>query len=312
MPGTVKHQRAENLSDALAGGDFDAADYLNEVLIADASSNSSRRYIQESSSELQSLLAKLSAHNITASDELTQITDDILRSGSRLAYQVEILRGDANGLYDLIDNGLKSDIELFTGQNTVHTEVEDDSQGLSRLSDPARSSPVAEPDFMIQVKTLGSVKQNLEKVIHVFGTAMEWPMPSSEMSMASSFISVSAPEPGPEDSSRDEKAREVIKRLRAEVSALLETNISAAEDRIEQLRALAGVWKGTVEEKPRNKVIESLSKQVEDKKKVTAVRIDPVAQQLSSVPLKIPQSQTSGTSGLLRNLQRLRDEIYLD
>src|SRR5271170_706112 len=100
---------------------FDPADFLNNTLSVtsfpssqQANSKDGRlRQIQEASSEIQTLLSKLNAHNSRCSNSLTQLTDEILRSGSRLAYEVEILRGDVNSLYHALTDTLQEDIQKF-------------------------------------------------------------------------------------------------------------------------------------------------------------------------------------------------------
>ena len=68
----------------------------------------------------------------------------------------------------------------------------------------------------------------------------------------------------------EEKAQQVSKKLRDEIADLLTggdpvDGIEAAAKRVEELKELAKVWKGTAEEKARLKFIESLAKMVEDR-----------------------------------------------
>jgi hypothetical protein len=155
---------------------------------------------------------------------------------------------------------------------------------------------------------------------------MEWPLAPSEVSIASSFISVSAPEHSLSDQTLEDKGRAVEKKLRNEVIELLdsegggEAGLAAASKRVETLRLLAGVWKGTAEEKARVKIAENLAKLVDDRRRVLESRREKEAKELrrtvGSSPSKTaspsPAAQGSSGGGLLRNLQRLRDEIYLD
>ena len=100
--------------------EFDPADYLNSALPSLSTSSSARNGqlgrsvpLPELSAQLQTLLSQLNAQTSRLSTALTQLTDEILRSGGRLAYEVEVLRGETIGLTDSLENGLKKDIELF-------------------------------------------------------------------------------------------------------------------------------------------------------------------------------------------------------
>jgi hypothetical protein len=86
---------------------FDAADFLNTSLpsLATSSSQSTRSQdvsLTELSTQTQTLLSHLSAHTTRLTNTLTQLTDEILRSGSRLAYEVEVLRGETLGLSEAL------------------------------------------------------------------------------------------------------------------------------------------------------------------------------------------------------------------
>ncbi|KAF7543364.1 hypothetical protein G7Z17_g10790 [Cylindrodendrum hubeiense] len=100
---------------------------------------------------------------------------------------------------------------------------------------------------------------------------MEFVFPPSELSVSSSFLSVSAPEPGSQQQSSEDKGQEVLRKLKEEISGLLTKSedpvegIEKAAQRIEQLKELTAVWTNTAEEKGRNKFIEGLAKMVEDR-----------------------------------------------
>jgi hypothetical protein len=108
-------------------------------------------------------------------------------------------------------------------------------------------------------------------VIKTFGDAMSWTFPPSEVSVTSSFLSVSAPEPGSEAYSIEEKGQQVSKKLRDEIADLLVGSgdhldgIETAARRVEELKELTKVWKGTAEEKGRVKFVDSLAKMVEER-----------------------------------------------
>ena len=312
---------------------FDVVSFLNDNLpVLNISSaqhpgpkGSKVNQIHDASAQLQALLTKVNTQHIRSSSQLTQIADDTIRSGSRLAYEVEILRGDANGLYEVLTESLRSDVSHFV---TGHFAV--DSVG-SAEAELVRN--VEDPEFIQQLRMLGRVKARLEAVINVFGEAMKWTSPS-EASVTSSLISVSAPELAMMDTTdRDDKDQEITRRYRAEVVELLDSDgggyagVEAAAEKVEDLRLLCAVWKGTAEERSRSRFVDSLSKLVEDRKRALnaralpqRARADSSAQRSSSMPGRpggrsernAPVESGNAASGLLRNLQKLRDEIYLD
>jgi hypothetical protein len=192
-----------------------------------------------------------------------------------------------------------------------------------------------EPGFIQHLRMLSQVKARLEDVINVFGEAMKWPLAPSELSITSSLITVSAPEPGSDTHTQEERAREAAKRLRSEVTNLLDSGdggyagIEAATIRMESLRSLMTVWKGTAEEKARTKFVDSLAKLIDDRIKLLDARQD-LSKQGMGAPPQRPSSMLGRPSpsniradrnandssnqpgGLLRNLQRLRDDFYVD
>lgn len=243
--------------------------------------------LAELSAEAQTTLSQLNAHTTRLTNTLTQLTDDILRSGGRLAYEVELLRGETLSLAESLTDGLHDDIEKFvpgglqdtsshTRSSTSVLEGHESKRRLSTL--PPIEAPVdgapetvapTEPSYITQLRTLTLVRSRLDSVIKTFGDAMEFVFPPSELSVSSSFLSVSAPEPGAEMHSTEEKGQQVLQKLRDEISQLLNNDsdpikgIEEAACRIEELKELTLVWKGTAEEKGRSKFIESLARMVE-------------------------------------------------
>jgi hypothetical protein len=312
---------------------FDAVSFLNDTLPVLTISSAQQPgpkggkvvQIQDASAQLQGLLTKVNAQHIRSSSQLTQVTDDILRSGSRLAYEVEVLRGDANGLYEVLTETLKSDISHF-----VTEQVAVDANGGTG-NDAAGDAE--DPDFIIQLRMLGQVKARLEAVIGVFGEAMKWNT-TSENSVTSSLISVSAPELAMmETTDRDKNDQETANKYRSDIIDLLDSDgggyagLEAAAEKVETLRLLCIVWKGTAEERTRTKFVDSLSKLVEDRRKSLGsrappqrARADSSTQRSSSMPGRPggtsgrnpPTESSNAPGGLFRNLQKLRDEIYLD
>jgi hypothetical protein len=316
---------------------FDPVAFLNEslsILPSATNQNPSKQKgaaTQDRASQIQSLLAKLNAESIRYSEDLTQLTDEILRSGNRLAYEVEILRSDANNLHEVLTDTLQEDIRRFSR----YSEAQQDGMESNRNEAESSATNGEDPEFISQLRMLSQVKARLDEVITVFGEAMEWPIAPSELSLTSSFISVSAPEPGSESHTKEEKAREVAKKKKSEVVSLLESSgggyagVQAASSKVDSLRSMLAVWKGTVEERPRSKFVDALAKIVEERRvalearqEIPRQRRNSAGQRSSSVPGRPAPAQarvernaaesSHAAGGLLRNLQRLRDEIYLD
>ncbi|KAL3466202.1 hypothetical protein BJX64DRAFT_251057 [Aspergillus heterothallicus] len=311
---------------------FDPVDYLNDVLPplslpSQSQSQTSRgaTNLTDLSTRVQSILSQTNAQNIRHSTTLTTLTDEILRSGNRLAYEVEVLRGEAISLSELLMEGLAAEIARFTipprvcgAGSTSQAKPGHEGEGPANEeadTGAAETTKVEEPEYVSNLRTLNQVRARLEDVVQTFGDAMEWPLPPSETSLASSFISVSAPEPGPDAHSREEKGQEVARKFRAEIAELLDREgVDAATRRVEALRTLALVWKGTAEEKARTRFVDGLAKIVEERQKAINAAAAPTQQGSTSVPSRGHQRQESEGpgGGIFRNLQRLREEIYLE
>lgn len=307
--------------EGLLDDDFDAVQYLDNALPtlaltskAQTGKQNRSAQIQAVSLETQGLLSRLNTYNVRTSTELTGLTDEILRGGNRLAYEVEVLRSDANSLYDLLSTTLQEDITYFVQQEVARDDSEDVSgQALA----PETSRLNQDPDFMQQLRLLGHVKSRLEEVIRVFGEALKWPIPPSDVSVASSLISVSAPELGVANSAEDDKARATIRKYREEITDLLsseagsQAGLDAASKRVEDFQNLAVVWAGTAEERARNRVVEGFAKIVEDRKR--ALGSSNQNKYLDSAKSNGQPSRLgtpgSAAGGLWR---KLRDEMYLD
>ncbi|ORY03837.1 hypothetical protein BCR34DRAFT_573193 [Clohesyomyces aquaticus] len=329
---------------------FDPADYLNATLPALSLSSVSSRPLKQStavpladlSTQTQDLLSQLNAHTTRLSTILTQLTDDILRSGGRLAYEVEVLRGETVGLAEALTDSLKPHVKKFLprgislepseelkspsiqGEDQNHSQEEIDNQakapdGSGAADIPQSSDSPTTPPYISQLRTLTLVRSRLESVIKVFGEAMQWTLPPSEVSLASSLISVSAPEPGSDHASLEAKGREFASQLRGEISDLIaggesegdESGIDAAMIRVQALRDLALVWKGTAEEKARIKFVDGLVKLAEEKQKAVENARQRGGRSGSVAKQALP-TQKNGGGGFLDNLQRIRGNIYLE
>ena len=179
-----------------------------------------------------------------------------------------------------------------------------------------RTPPEQEPPSIAHLRTLHHVRAQLQSVMSIFDLALSWPLPPS--SLSSSLISLSAPPASNDD--LEAKGQAASARLRGEIQGLLHLGgaegILAAEKRVEELRELAGTWKGTAEEKARGKFVEGLAKAVEDRRreeegKGNVVRREP-DDRADREEKKMDPRATGGGPGFLKNLQRLRNEIYLE
>lgn len=350
-----QHTSDEFLQDFL-NPSFDPISYINANLppLAQKSpvptSNPNAVPLAELATQSQTLLTQLDAHTTRLSDTLTQITDDILRSGSRMSYEVEMMRGEALSLEELLFEKLAEEIKLFVpgGLNKVGEAKEDgekkqaeeekqkerkDSVAEGGKESEAKASSKAEagvgagavgeePDSIKQLRTLTLVRERLDSVIKTFGDAMEFTFPPSEVSVSSGFLSVSAPEPGSELQSSEERGQQVLKKLRDEISTLLNnkddpvSGIEKAAERIEKLKELATVWTGTAEEKGRAKFIESLAKMVEDRhrellkemdvKKGEAILVRGEASGVAAREAVAEEKALPAGFGLMSQLQKLR------
>jgi len=316
---TRPSQASETAIQPFLQTDFDPAEYLNNALPTLSTTTSSNKntpnaravHLPELPSQLQTLLSQLNAQTSRLSDSLTQLTDEIIRSGGRLAYEVEVLRGETIGLKDLLDGRLRSDLDVFTASPRAANTGEE----------PSRADVGAEVDSLERLKTLTSVRARLDSVIKVFGEAMQWPVAPSEVSVAGSLISVSAPDGGDDARSREEKGKAYVERLRNEVVDLVGSGndpagLEAANAKIAELKELAEVWHGTSEEKARGKLVKGLQKLVDERQRAsekgggsrrpTPAPARPIDHQYGS-----PSSKPSADSGygFLQNLRNLKNEV---
>lgn len=318
------HTSDEFIQDFLAPS-FDPAAFLNAKLPPLApksgggvSSQTGAVPLADVSQRSNALLSQLNAQTTRLSTTLTQLTDDILRSGSRLAYEVELLRGETLSLNETLHETLQDDIKQFLPEGINDKEDEDDKKAPVEEGDERKDTDEEngtetdktndaevpksgetngasnEPPYVQQLRTLTLVRSRIETVVKTFGDAMDFGFPPSELSVSSSFLSVSAPEPGSDQQSSEDKGQEVLKKLRDEINGMLRppkdsgvdpvAGIERAANRIEELKELTKVWKGTSEEKGRNRFIESLAKMVEDRHKELMREMD--QQQRAASPSK--------------------------
>ncbi|KJZ75087.1 hypothetical protein HIM_05573 [Hirsutella minnesotensis 3608] len=335
------HTSDEFLQDFLSPS-FDPAAFLNSRLSplekrqGPGQGGAEPVSLSELSAQAQALLLQLNAQTTRLSNTLTQLTDDILRSGSRLAYEVELLRGETLSLSETLHETLHDDIKHFVpdglqpGSSTTGAAEPAAAEGAQ----DTEAGEADDPSYIKQLRTLTLVRSRLEAVIKTFGDAMDFVFPPSEVSVSSSFLSVSAPEPGAAQQSSEEKGQQVLKQLRDEISGLLHSGedpvraIEQAATRVEQLKELASVWKGTAEEKGRSKFIESLAKMVEDRHRELMRELEQqqqAAKKEGKTSAESPAAKRLGTAreaataedartqpggfGLINQLQKLRSGL---
>ncbi|KAK2591177.1 hypothetical protein QQS21_011133 [Conoideocrella luteorostrata] len=329
---------------------FDAAAFLNATLPPLASKPTAAQAgtndvaLAELSAQTQTLLSQLNTQTTRLSDTLTQLTDEILRSGSRLAYEVELLRGETLSLSEMFNEKLREDIEVFvpaglhadekTKKDAPKKTASDDRDktdvGEAALSGEAPKTSGTDttnshdPEYVQQLKTLTLVRSRLDSVIKTFGDAMDFTFPPSEVSVSSGFLSVSAPEPGSAEQSSEDKGQQVLRGLRDEISKLLHKSddpvqgIEKAAARIEELKELTIVWRGTAEEKGRNAFIESLARMVEERHRDLMREMDQTAKKESRTANSSSAGKRQdggeegrglGGFGLINQLQKLRNGL---
>lgn len=246
---------------------------------------------------------------------------------------MEVLRGETLGLSEALTEGLQEDVAKFVPAGleqdlarkpSKSIEVNGHTRGLSvavaKTPLKEETPAIVDPPYITQLRTLTLVRSRLDTVIKTFGDAMAWTFPPSEVSVSSSFLSVSAPEPGSEMHSTEEKGQQVSKKLREEIADLLiggdpVDGIEAAAKRVEELKELVIVWKGTAEERARVKFVESLAKLVEDRHR-ELLRDAEQGSRLSQRVESLREEEESDTSagetksqggyGFLSQLQKLR------
>ncbi|PHH74207.1 hypothetical protein CDD80_3232 [Ophiocordyceps camponoti-rufipedis] len=255
---------------------FDPTAFLNATLPAPTKTETMP--LADLSARAQALVSQLDGQTTTLTETLTQLTDDILKSGSRLTYEVELLRGETVSLSETLHETLQEHVRQFVpgGLPREPAPKGDGEKEEEEKEEKSTGDEAEDPECIKQLQTLTLVRAQLDSVIKIFGAAMDFSFPPSEVSVGSSFLSVSAPEPGSEQQSSEEKGQQALRRLRDEISSLLGAAAADDEDaavqgiekaaaRVAELKELATVWKGTAEEKGRYRFIDSLARMVEDR-----------------------------------------------
>ncbi|KAL2042521.1 hypothetical protein N7G274_005015 [Stereocaulon virgatum] len=324
---------------------FSPIDYLNTTLPKHQSATS----LSNTASQTQTHISTLAAQTSRLSTTLTTLTDDILRTSSRLAYEVELLRGEALSLADslsspgelhehilsFIPNGLDTTLSP-TSTPTSPTSPSKRRQS-SQPSSPTSTRPRApsqpqlppgkqEPPALPKLRILLHVRSQLQSVIRTFNLALAFPMPPSLLATTTSnIISVSSPNADPD---AEAKGEATLSRLRQEVMDLLADTegrgggVERAMERIRELRDVCVIWKGTSEERARAKWVDGLEVIVEDevRRREDGRRRVPIGGAVGGQGVRREASAVKGladagevsrssTPGFLR---RLRDEIYAE
>lgn len=164
-----------------------------------------------------------------------------------------------------------------------------------------------EPPSLPHLRTLLHVRRQLQSTIQTFNQALSFPFPPSLLTTTtSSLITVSAVNQDPDLESKGQVA---LSRLKHEVMERMadEGGLEKARARVQELKDLCSVWKGTGEERARNKWIEGLDGEVEEEARR---REGSRKGNDGSAVRGIAESGGGATGpGFLR---RLREEIYLE
>ncbi|KAI5798016.1 hypothetical protein DFH27DRAFT_561612 [Peziza echinospora] len=224
-----------------------------------------------------SLLSLLDIQTHKLITHLQSLTDEILRVAPRLGYEVEVLRGGVVALAE--------DLERMRGPPPPTTT---DGSGSTNTS----QTQTNKPEVLHKLEALSTIWTRLEEVIAIFGEAMNWPLEagtgdSSEKPESNALAAIQSPSyynlsPAPSPppfikelnraSSASKTATKTINPA-AEVSYLLASNmIPEARARIEQLRVLASVFKGTSEGEARAEIVEKLAKKVAEAERIKEMK----------------------------------------
>lgn len=320
---------------------FSPVDYLNATLPSSAPSASNKTAplsLSATVSQTQAHISALTAQSSRLSATLTSLTDDILRISPRLTYEVELLRGEALSLCESFSQTgeLHSAISCFISQESEDSAISSMKPGTGTSSGtndvklsghdvdsshvPSKTQPAdgSEPP-MADLRTLLRVRALLIEVTQVFSLALSWPMPPSLLSPSSALVAISAPV----DPALEERGQAACSQIRQEISALLpegdrleewKDGVERAVERVRELRECLGLWKGTGEEKARKKFVDGLEKMVEERtrRQIGAADENVTSGQANEETKADVKPIPSRGPGLLRNLQRLREEIYME
>ncbi|KAL8923865.1 MAG: hypothetical protein Q9172_002953, partial [Xanthocarpia lactea] len=241
---------------------FSATSYLNATLPAPPVSRTPQSVQQTPQQQLtlsnlasqtQSHISTLSAQTSRLSVTLTALTDDILRCSSRLTYEIELLRGEANTLVEALGErgDLNPAIKTFipTGLQLSNTGIDDGggspiasvqqhNEEQTHATAPQSATTANNQPPISQLRTLLSVRTALTSLTQTFSLALSWPMPPSLLpSTTSSLISIASPSSQTTTSDLESAGQAALARLRAEVEEMvMGGDVEKARERVEELR----------------------------------------------------------------------------
>lgn len=322
---------------------FSPIDYLNATLPSSLTVKQQQgpSSLSNIASQTQSHISTINAQTTRLSTTLTDLTDDILRTSSRLAYEVELLRGEALTLADSLSprGDLHDSIVKFVPDGLVNVQKpaispsapshpiwgsqeqappEDRTTQFQDQSQAPQPNSTQEPEALPHLRTLLHVRAQLQTVIQRFNLALSFPFPPSLLtSTTSSLISVNPPKPDPD---LERKGQNALSRLRQEVMDLLADaegrggGVERAKSRVQELREICMIWKGTGEEKARLKWVDGLEDMVDDefqKREEATRKAGPGKQEQrrENSTARNPKDAGGGGPGFL---SRLRGEMYLE
>ena len=240
------------------------------------SSNHNALPLSQIHPKITALLSSLDIQTHRLITHLQNLTDEILRVAPRLSYEVEVLRGGVVGLGE--------DLEKV-GSKVARFSPLTSKESADATSDGENGLNSTKPEVLKRLETLSTIRARLEEVIAIFGEAMNWPLPTATPENTSttpnlgvnspSYHSLSpAPSPPPfikemnKTNNAAKAATKVVNPI-AEISYLLAANlVTQARSRIEELRLLAGVFKGTIEGDSRLELVEELARRVREVEKL--------------------------------------------
>ncbi|KAL7272523.1 hypothetical protein RUND412_004665 [Rhizina undulata] len=252
---------------------FSASTYINSslppllpppTLSSAKSSKPGAETLSALSSKATTLLSTLDLHTQRLIAHLQTLTDEILRVGPRLGYEVDLLRGDVIGLGETLEVTLVSDIARFSSLNTSGegTEIEDNG---------GEPRPQDKPEVLDKLEMLATVRSRLEEVIRIFGEAMDWglptetpeePPPAPANPYAASMSTPALPTAPPLSNNgklvRGQNPTDEILYL------LASNDIAGARKRVDELKHLATVFHGTIEGPARSAVVEALDARIQE------------------------------------------------
>ncbi|KAL9125845.1 MAG: hypothetical protein Q9217_005010 [Psora testacea] len=310
---------------------FSPIDYLNTHFPPPSAAEKQQQTTSSLStlaSQTQTHVSTLNAQTSRLSDTLTELTDDILRTSTRLGYEVELLRGEAVSLAETLSKPgeLSESILRFVPESIASPakpsptpispkKSNDDNTQHSAVLPPEAEANALEPPSLPRLRTLLLVRHQLQSVIRVFNLALSFPLPPSLLTTpTSALVSLQSPNADPD---AEAKGQAALAELKAEVVDMLRAgDAEGAKARVQELRDVCGVWKGTSEEKARLKWVDRLEQLVRQAEAESGSLGNGNAESKQSISENVEGSavreirESAGSApGFLR---RLRDEIYME